>query len=117
MFKENMCKQCRHVEFKGTITKWPVKKHRTTHKHVEHQDSTDIQKKTTLYCLCVSIFIYLNDFSNITFALMILRYPPHSGNLNNETGLVFSTLILIYICSFISNNATSCLVTGSVTIN
>ena len=34
------------------------KTHRTTHKHVEHQDSTDIQKKTTLYFLCVSIFIF-----------------------------------------------------------
>jgi len=41
------CKQCRYVKFKGTITKWPVHKqtHRTTQKHVEHQDATDIHKK------------------------------------------------------------------------
>jgi len=30
------------------MTKWPVQKqtHRTTQKHVEHQDATDIQKNT-----------------------------------------------------------------------
>jgi len=37
------CKQCRYVNFKGTITKWPVHKltHRTTQKHVQHHDATD----------------------------------------------------------------------------
>ena len=37
------CKQCRYVKFKGT-TKWPVQKltHRTTQKHVQHHDATDI---------------------------------------------------------------------------
>ena len=36
--------------FKGTMTKWPAQKqtHRRTHKHVEHQDATDIQKKIFL---------------------------------------------------------------------
>ena len=44
MFKKEYCKQCRHVKFKDTMTKWPVHKqlHRTTQKHVEHQDATDI---------------------------------------------------------------------------
>ena len=27
MFKGNCCKQCRHVKFKGTMTKWTVQKH------------------------------------------------------------------------------------------
>jgi len=33
-----------YVKFKGTVTKWPVQKltHRTTQKHVEHQDATDL---------------------------------------------------------------------------
>jgi len=37
-------KQNRYVKFKGTMTKWPVQKptHRTTQKHVEHHDVTDI---------------------------------------------------------------------------
>jgi len=44
MFKEECCKQCRYVKFKGTMTKWSIKKptHRTTQKHVKHQDATDI---------------------------------------------------------------------------
>ena len=38
------CKQCRYVKFKGTMTKWPVHKltHRTTQKHLQHHDATDI---------------------------------------------------------------------------
>ena len=42
--KKECCKQCRHVKFKGTIRKWPVQKptHKTTEKHVEHEDATDI---------------------------------------------------------------------------
>jgi len=42
--KKECCKQCRYVKFKGTMTQWPVQKqtHRTTQKHVEHQDVTDI---------------------------------------------------------------------------
>ena len=49
---------CKHVDlFKctGTMTKWPVHKqtHRTTQKHVAHQDATDI---SVLY-----IFMYNNN--------------------------------------------------------
>jgi len=42
--QKECCKQCRHVKYKGTMTKWPVQKttHRTTQKHVETQDATDI---------------------------------------------------------------------------
>jgi len=38
------CKQCRYVKFKGTRIRWPVQKltHRTTQKHVQHHDATDI---------------------------------------------------------------------------
>ena len=40
-----------YVKFKGTMTKWHVQKptHRTTQKHVEHKDATDIQIKL-LFC-------------------------------------------------------------------
>ena len=40
------CKQCRHVVFKGTMTKWPVQKlaQGTTQKLLQHHDATDIQK-------------------------------------------------------------------------
>jgi len=46
MFKKACCKHCRYVKFKDAMTKWPVQKptHRTTQKHVEHQDTTDILK-------------------------------------------------------------------------
>jgi len=42
--KKECCKQCRYVKFKGIMTKWPVQQptHRTTLKHVEHQDATAI---------------------------------------------------------------------------
>jgi len=41
MFKERMLF---YVKFKGPMTKWPVQKptHRTTQKHAEHHDATDI---------------------------------------------------------------------------
>jgi len=42
--KKECWKQCRYVKFKDTMTKWPVQQptHRTTQKHVEHQDATAI---------------------------------------------------------------------------
>jgi len=44
MLNKKCCKQCKYVKFKGTMTKWPVQKltHRTTQKHVQHHDATDI---------------------------------------------------------------------------
>jgi len=38
------CKQCRHVMFKGTMTKWPEQKltQGTTQKLLQHHDATDI---------------------------------------------------------------------------
>jgi len=38
------CKQCRHVIFKGTMTKWPVQKlaRGTKQKLLQHHDATDI---------------------------------------------------------------------------
>jgi len=42
--KKECCKQCRHVKFKGTMTKLPVHKQtntQNTHTHVEHQDATN----------------------------------------------------------------------------
>jgi len=49
--KKEFCKQCRHVKFMGTTTKWPVQKqtHRKAQKHAEHQDVTDIQNN--LFCV------------------------------------------------------------------
>jgi len=49
------CKQCRHVKFKGTMTKWPVhrKKHRTIQKYVEKKDATDIQKIYIYSCVLI----------------------------------------------------------------
>jgi len=37
--KKECCKQCRHVKFKGTMTKWPVQKqtHITAQKQAESQ--------------------------------------------------------------------------------
>jgi len=42
--KKECCKQCRYIKLNGTMTKWPVQNptHKTTQKHVEHQDATDI---------------------------------------------------------------------------
>ena len=65
------CKQCRYVKFKGTMTKWPVQKltHRTTQKHVQLHDATNIQKKTIFvffgFFFFYFLFIYnfLNKFS------------------------------------------------------
>jgi len=39
MLKNECCKQCRYVKFKGTMTKWPIQKttYKTTQKHVEHK--------------------------------------------------------------------------------
>ena len=53
--KKECCKQCRYVKFKRTMPKWPAQKltHRTTQKHAEHHDATDIYKKPFL---CFSHF-------------------------------------------------------------
>jgi len=49
------------------MTKWPVQKqtHRTTQKHVEHQDTTDIQKKKTHLFVFFGFlfFVLLNEFT------------------------------------------------------
>ena len=45
--------QCRHVKFKGTITKWPVQTHRTAQKHAENQDATAIKK--LFFCVRIQI--------------------------------------------------------------
>jgi len=67
MLKERMCKQCRHVKFMGNMTKWTVQKqtHRTTQKHVEHQDATAIQKKL-LFVFYVILKILLLKSCNKT---------------------------------------------------
>ena len=58
--KKKCCKECRHVKFKGTITKWPYKNtHRTTQTYAEHQYATDIQK-TTVY-VCVSVILSVHE--------------------------------------------------------
>ena len=41
--KKECWKQYRYVKFKDIMTKWPIQPtHRTTQKHVEHHDATDI---------------------------------------------------------------------------
>jgi len=47
-----------YVKFKGTMTKWPVHKltHRTTQKHVQHHDATDILKNY-IFVFSVDLFV------------------------------------------------------------
>jgi len=42
------------------MTKWFVQKqtHRTTQKHAEHQDATDIQKNTVVCVFQIFLFIF-----------------------------------------------------------
>ena len=51
MFKERTWKQCRHVKFKGNMTKMPVQKqtHRAAHKHVDTKKQQTFRKKTILF--------------------------------------------------------------------
>jgi len=51
MKKEECCKRCRHVKFKGNMTKLPVQKQtqRTVQKHTEHHKATYIQNKLYIY--------------------------------------------------------------------
>ena len=60
MYIVKCCKQCRHVKFKGTMTKWPVAKptNRTAQKHAEHQDATDIKTNN----LILFFFGFCNNF-------------------------------------------------------
>jgi len=65
MFNERMLKQCIYVKFKGTMTKWPVQTstHRTTQKHVENHDATDILKEKWILQKMLSYrFCTVNDF-------------------------------------------------------
>jgi len=50
--KKECCKQCRHVNFKGTMTKWPVhrKTHRTTQKHAEHTKTQQTFRRNFFLC-------------------------------------------------------------------
>jgi len=56
----------------STMTKWLVHKptHRTTQKHVEHQDATDISKKKTLFFVffgfLLLLFFFYNFLNNIS---------------------------------------------------
>ena len=46
------CKQCRHVKFNSTMTKWPVHgKHTEQHKHTQNTKTQQTFRKKT--CLCV----------------------------------------------------------------
>jgi len=69
--KKEYCKQCRHVKFKGTVTKWPVQKqtHRTAQKHTEHQDATDIQNKL-VFVFFFGFYLCLYNKSNM-FQMML----------------------------------------------
>jgi len=81
--KKKCCKQCRYVKFKSTMTKWSVQKptHRTTQKHVEHQDATDIWKKHWPFCQGpVMIFtgrrrLFLSLFHPFLFIFISFYFP------------------------------------------
>ena len=68
--KIECCKQCRYVKLKGTMTKWSVQKltHRTTQKHVQHHDATDICVKALLVILqmTTSVNRFWGTYSNMT---------------------------------------------------
>ena len=61
--QKKSCKQGRYVNPQGTMTKWPVQKptNRTIQKQAEHQDTTNIQKKT---------FLCFSDYSFTFFDLI-----------------------------------------------
>jgi len=68
--KKEFCKQCRHVNFKGTMTKWFVQKqtHRTKQKHAEHQDATGIQTKILLFVFLDFICLFFTyNFLSVFF--------------------------------------------------
>ena len=79
------------------MTKWPIQKqtHRTTHKHVEHQGATDIQKKP---CFGILLFIYnfLNNFSNKCRVTALVRSMPFIGGLNQFKAIANLTLSQIF---------------------
>jgi len=87
LFKKECCKQCRHVKFKDTMTKWPIHKqtHRTTQKHAEHEDATDI-----LFCC---IYNFLNDFI-LVLALQSQSYRNVADSVKRRT--LRCTFILYY---------------------
>ena len=70
--KKECCKQCRHVKFKGTMTKWPVRRktHRTTqnaqntktqhnNKAIFTQATQKAMKKLKCLILCTNVCLYL----------------------------------------------------------
>jgi len=73
--KKECCKQCRHVKFKGTMTKWPVYKqtHRTTQKRLKHQDATDIQKQNYFCWVFIFHFSFYFNFIQNYNAIVILK--------------------------------------------
>ena len=68
--KKDCCKQCRYVKYKGNKTKWAVQKptHRTTEKHVEHQDAQTFRRRKN-YC-----------FSDFFSFLFIIYYDDYMIN-------------------------------------
>jgi len=79
------------------MTKWPIQKqtHRTTHKHVEHQGATDIQKKLVLLFFILFI-ILLNNFSNKCRVTALVRSMPFIGGLNQFKAIANLTLSQIF---------------------
>jgi len=73
-----MFKQCRHVKFKGTRTKWPVQKTQNSAKHAEHENVTDIQNEL-FFCVFLiflfkfCIYDFLNDFAKKYWLTALVR--------------------------------------------
>jgi len=58
--KKECCKQCGHVKFMGTMTKWPVQKH-TEHHKTRSQQGRNRHKEITIFC--VFRFLHVISFS------------------------------------------------------
>ena len=50
--KKECCKQCRHVKFKGTMTKWPVQKIYTRRTAQKHAEQNRVHNRTLLTRIC-----------------------------------------------------------------
>jgi len=61
------------------MTIWPVQKltQKTTQKHIQHQDATDIKKKYFFVFFGFLFFIFLNEFSKKCWITAFVRSMTH----------------------------------------
>jgi len=82
--------KCRHVEFKGTMKKWPVQKqtHRTAQKKQKTPRRNRHSEKTLFLCVtdcftCFIIYDFLNYFSKKCYVTALVRSMTFVGVLNS----------------------------------